>query len=110
MPSERALQEAAARLVQAMQAHEAERTVTTADDVIAARLAVKQAFINAGWDPPERTLREMERDRLLLREHAGRMERQPPPERPRRAERRHTLLGATRRTPFALPHVAALAM
>ena len=91
MPSEEVLQAAAARLVRAAELYRAQPSVATADRVIEARLAVKEAFIAAGWEPPESTLAAMARDRLLLREHAGSLDDQSPAQ--GRADRRRSRIG-----------------
>lgn len=101
MPTEEVLHAAAARLVAAKDSYAANPTPAAADRVIAARLAVKEAFIAAGWEPPESTLKSMQRDRLLLREHAGTLEGQSKgSESSHRAERRRsrvfTLPGGSR--------------
>lgn len=93
MPSEEVLQAAAVRLVKAMALYRVAPTVAAADRVIAARIAVKEAFIDAGWQPPESTLAAMERDRLLLREHSSEdliadLEGPGTPDRPDAVERR----------------------
>jgi hypothetical protein len=88
VPSEEVLQSAAVRLVKAMAVYRVTPTVSAADRVIAARLAVKEAFIAAGWDPPPATLASMERDRLLLEQHAGGLDAPAAPEGPDVAERR----------------------
>jgi hypothetical protein len=93
VPSEEVLQAAAVRLVKAMARYRLNPSVSAADRVISARLAVKEAFIEAGWNPPPATLQAMERDRLLLREHAGGFEELPGAGEPGPVERRSTLHG-----------------
>ena len=92
MPSEEVLQAAAGHLVAAIKAYESSPTPAAADAVIAARLAVKEAFIAAGWEPPDSTVAAMQRDRFLLDEHAGYAEGQPSDasQRPGQAQRRRT--------------------
>ena len=90
VPSEEILQAAAVRLVKAMAVYRVTPTIAAADRVIAARLAVKEAFIDAGWQPPETTIAAMERDRLLLREHASSLDVADKREGPDAVERRMT--------------------
>lgn len=90
MPAEEVLQVAAVRLVKAMARYRLSPTAAAADRVIEARLAVKEAFIAAGWEPPTTTRLAMERDRQLLQEHAGGFEEDSGQDRPDRAERRRT--------------------
>lgn len=75
MPSAESLTNAALQLAQAVARHEVERSIESADAVIAARLAVKEVFIEAGWQPSDRALRQMQADRDLLSESAGVLDR-----------------------------------
>lgn len=77
MPSEEVLLAAAERLLEAAHVHLREQTVASADAVIAARLRMKETFIEAGWVPPPAAQQSMKRDRLLLQTHAGDVEDQP---------------------------------
>jgi hypothetical protein len=89
MPSAETLTNAALRLAEAVARHELERSVASADAVIAARLAVKEAFIEAGWQPSERALRQMQADRDLLLEGAGVLDRERADDRRERVRVEH---------------------
>jgi hypothetical protein len=71
MPSEQTLLAAAWRLVQAADEHEHLSTVESADAVIAARLNLQEAFVEAGWVPPRYRQEEMQRDRAIVRHAVG---------------------------------------
>lgn len=96
MPSPETLTKAALRLAEAVARHEMERTVQSADEVIAARLAVKEAFIEAGWQPSDRAIRQMQADRELLRESPGILDRRSDSQRTERSASRHVVPSGAR--------------
>ena len=79
MPADQALDDVARRLVQALTDYASDAALDNADAVIAARLAVFDAFVAAGWVAPTARSRVMERDRELLRQQTTLAETQPVP-------------------------------
>jgi hypothetical protein len=62
---------AARQLAAAADEHELRGDVESADAVIAARLALQAAFVQAGWIAPPYQQDEMSRDQLILRQRNG---------------------------------------
>lgn len=79
MPSDRTLLAAAWHLVQAADEHEHLGTTESADAVIAARLSLQEAFVEAGWVPPRYRQDEMLRDRAIVGHAVGLSETIPLP-------------------------------
>lgn len=73
--SEEPLVAAARRLAEATDVYALWPTTATADEVTAARIALEDVFVEAGWTPSARDRERMERDRELLRHRVGHLDR-----------------------------------